>query len=380
MREPDYHGLRDVVGRSVQQRASRLRTGRRVRTSGVALALAVLLGLGGFTALTPTVRGPAPGESLPSGNPVETHWQYLLWAGAGDATHLYALVSDCGSCPTRLLASADSGRSWQQRSDFDGSRGPYRIHVVGPQALFVDLNSTGQSSPISFSEKFRRYQHVADWRVSLDGGTTWRKPLRTDVPVAAAAADDSVLRSAYDEKDGDAALYVLDRSTGSIAPLASQPPLVRFWLTDVPASIGVWVMGIDPVSRRPAVAVSRDRGATWTLSVFAGEAPVPSDDDPVAGQPSVASVDGRTAYAVFTEGDATARIYRSADAGRSWIRTNPDRPLSEGYRRSVCRIGPALLTWKPWILRRRGGTRTTGGGSRRTGHRTCGSPSMPRTD
>jgi len=123
----------------------------------------------------------------------------------------------------------------------------------------------------------------------------------------------------------------MDPATGTLAPLAAQPALAQYVMAAAPVDAGLWVKGLDPATRRPAVAVSRDRGQTWTVTVFTMESPAPSPGGgtPRSYLPDIATADGRTVYAII-EGtdDGFAHLYRSTDGGATWQRTNPDGPPS----------------------------------------------------
>lgn len=57
---------------------------------------------------------------------------------------------------------------------------------------------------------------------------------------------------------------VISSATGRVAPLTGQPPLEVCWAAPYADPAGRhWVTGTDPVDARPAVAYTRDGGATW---------------------------------------------------------------------------------------------------------------------
>jgi hypothetical protein len=138
-------------------------------------------------------------------------------------------------------------------------------------------------------------------------------------------------------------LRIFDPAQGRIRPLAHQPPL-QMLSGSVAIGSTVWVPGKDPVTRRPAVAVSHDGGATWTMRDLPGTAPDPlppssSTDVPgivttyVQGSTQLIVENATTAYALVwdastqpipvpdlpgTTGFAWLRTYRTTDGGLTW--------------------------------------------------------------
>jgi hypothetical protein len=112
-------------------------------------------------------------------------------------------------------------------------------------------------------------------------------------------------------------LAALDPATGQLRPLAAQPagdgtlevanpPALR------PAADGsLWVTTRSSDEQSTAVAISRDRGASWSRSPLG----------PGAGG-AVATYDGKVAYAVGTTelGSKFIVLHRTVDSGRSWQR------------------------------------------------------------
>ncbi|HEX8631534.1 MAG TPA: sialidase family protein [Catenuloplanes sp.] len=358
MPELDFHGLRDEIGdaarqpefASVMRRASRIRTRRYSAATGTAAVLTLAVALAGSTLASGGTRpsgppggaaGPGVGSSagVPSGGPARA----IEWAGAADALHLYAVLTDCDECPRRLVGSADGGRSWRTRHTFGGGQMQWfapRLITIGPESLLFDAPLAGQPGarlpgfPAGFPKAHNPVEPVrSNWRLTTDGGATWRDVAKSKTPVAAATAGSPIVSCEAETRDADnCVLYVLDPAAGRLAPLANQPPLLGMDVTRVPASAGLWVQGYHRDSERPAMAVSRDNGRTWTTTVFTEEPPVAaSTGRPRATQnlPNVTTADGRTAYAMFVRGAAPPRVYRSTDGGRTWKRTNGDTPVSE---------------------------------------------------
>jgi len=327
MHDLDFHGLVDEIGdaarqpefATVRQRTDRLRSRRRRAMAGGVLGVTAVLTLGGY-AITGPGGGPVgPAEASPSA--VVEAPARIRSATAGDADHFYALVADCESCKPRLMASEDGGRTWQQRPAYSALLEEPDIipnlDVLGPRILTLGLPAKlGRSENDSGAKR----------KISTDGGATWRDLQVSRTPVAAAPAGTHLV----DCITGTCGLAV-DPAAGTLAPLAAQPALAQYVMAHTPVGAGLWVKGLDPATGRPAVAVSRDRGQTWTVAVFTMESPAPSPDGgtPRSYLPDIATADGRTVYAII-EGtdDGYAHLYRSTDGGATWQRTNPDGPPS----------------------------------------------------
>jgi hypothetical protein len=109
-------------------------------------------------------------------------------------------------------------------------------------------------------------------------------------------------------------VYGVRDSDGQLSVLAAQPglnaPTVQ---TSVPSGRGWWVSGYDQTTGQESVAVSRDRGAHWTVRAL-GAAGI--------DVPTVATADGLTADA-FIRSSTGIRHFRSTDAGETWTEQQP---------------------------------------------------------
>ncbi|MCP3783845.1 hypothetical protein NLX85_10765 [Micromonospora sp. A3M-1-15] len=320
MPEPDFRGLQDELNGLVQQpdfgtvrrRAGRLRARARVAAAAgtlVAAAVAVLAAVTVLPSLAALREPPGPAAGARP---------EVVWAGAGDRDHLYAVLADCADCVQRLVASTDGGRTWQRRSEFgarpDGD--PVRPTVLGPTFLVVDL-------PLADPGKGSR---PTARRISVDGGRIWRDAGAAGSAREAAAPGTRIWGCVL-YAPPDCGIVVADPEAGALAPLASPPPLDAAVPLVAPPSAGYWVRGCDPATGRPALAVSRTGGRSWSTHVF-------DRDSAVDGCFfDAATTDGRTVVVSFLDPDAGAlrRVYRSTDGGAGWRSTDSPR-LPEGWR------------------------------------------------
>jgi hypothetical protein len=98
----------------------------------------------------------------------------------------------------------------------------------------------------------------------------------------------------------------------------------------------LWVFGLEPATRRPAVATSHDGGQSWTVAVLPGTESTTIAQTKATILPSVVSRDGHTAYATVWQRDqahgvaltgGSLRVSRTADGGTSWRSVDPSAQL-----------------------------------------------------
>jgi hypothetical protein len=150
--------------------------------------------------------------------------------------------------------------------------------------------------------------------ISRDGGVSWA-PVRTTPAAQPAPPGAAVLCRPV--ADAAACTLQVVEPSGRSAPLSGRPALAP---AEGPVSgdgDNLWVAGTDPGSGRPAVAVSADRGRTWSTHVFAD---VTGCAERGCDPPELAVGGGQAAYAVVAD-PASGRyvVYRGTAAG-GWER------------------------------------------------------------
>lgn len=247
---------------------------------------------------------PRPGVSGPGA--------IIQWAGATDADHLYLAYLHCDRLACHkgsfdLVGSDDGGHTWSDRASglaADGWR------VVGPGTVLAMREST--------------IEHPL---VSVDGGRTWSG--LTVVPATKMVPDGGTLICHSASTQAPCRLFAVDPGAGLLAPLSGQPALTLQPSSSIVDAVGrLWVSGTDRASVRPAVAVSLDRGRTWSAHVFTG---LPACATPSCDAPALATADGRTVYATMSDTAGQRRVVYRSDDGRAWSRVDAgDVPYGRG--------------------------------------------------
>ncbi|MFC7547957.1 hypothetical protein [Plantactinospora sp. GCM10030261] len=236
-----------------------------------------------------------------------------------DGTRLYGWRLHCPAPPCdkrwmRVVGSDDGGRTWTER----GRPAPVaRLAVLDRDTLLAaPADADSHTSLLT----------------SVDGGRSWEPvPVRPAVREVPAGAAVTCLANTG-TGTGTCRLAAVGPAAGGLAALATAPPL-KLTTNGLAVSFPdaedgfLRVSGADPGSGRPAVAVSADRGRTWSTRVFTEPADcLPGGCD----WRSMATGSGSTGYLVI---DTLARqrpvVYR-AEPGDNWRRLDTDAiPLGE---------------------------------------------------
>ena len=348
MPEPHFTGLRAYVDNAarqpdfdaVRQRAGRVRRRRAVVSSAAAAVAALLVtGLGYAATAGPQVALPKPSASATP----DSGWPRVTGVQATGAADLYVLYERCRDCGSELYASDDAGATWQRRSVPPTAGGTListfaslgRGVLVWRDGQLVNLQDLPGSSPTGSAVAEPSGTLGREW-TTVDGGRSWRQAVVDTKPVAAVPAGTRPVDCHVVGQTSPCRIYAVDPVTGRFAPLATQPSGItvsRNWAgqTDVPLGGRLWVAGLDPATRKPAVASSSDGGRTWHTFVFSGGVPAkPSKLGIIAGMylPTVAAGPGGTAYALLYHDDHGREAYRTTDGGVTW-RPVPGGPVAD---------------------------------------------------
>lgn len=276
--------------------AGRRRHRLRTASATAAAVLAGVLMVGGGLLLPGRMNHSLPPADAPStaATPAD---EPIQWAGAHDADHLYLSHMACpaGDCPkttVQLRGSRDGGETWTDRGEpFD----TFGLAVAGPETLVSSRHvEAGGRRTLA---------------VSIDGGSTWRLP-REEAAVDTVPA--GWLVTCWAASGEPCTLWTVHPDGDRRAPLRHQPALVANPDDLLPQRAGdrIWVRGNDPVTGRPAVAVSADAGRTWSVQVFA-DAP---GCHPEGCWPAELATGGSHAY-VLAVGESARAVYRLTESG-----------------------------------------------------------------
>jgi photosystem II stability/assembly factor-like uncharacterized protein len=255
--------------RTDQRRRRREQAGKSRRTTGILIALVLVVTAG--IAVAVLVGSRAPREALPWARLGTEDVHSLAFAGEGTDRVLFGHHGG-------LLATADGGRTWDALS-------------VGEDAMSTATSADG-SIIIAGHEVFR---------ASRDGGTTWAS-ITTDLP--------SLDIHGFTRDPVDPARMWAYPVTGGLWESIDGGATFRQVRTDnvlfptaVAAGSGIRLLGVETAG----LIESSDGGRTWSPLAMPPTFPMTG---------LAASADGRILYAGAQDG-----LYRSEDGGHSWEAT-----------------------------------------------------------
>ncbi|RSM51496.1 hypothetical protein DMB66_41780 [Actinoplanes sp. ATCC 53533] len=347
MRAPQFEELRAYADDAVRQpgfadirrRARRVRR-RRTAASSAAAAVAVLVVTGlGYVATTGSRGGSPVAVPTPATSAADTGWPRVTSVAATGSKDLYAVVERCRECGPQLYASPDAGATWQRRpvppapdtSDTSGDVRTALIVELGNGILAwkerrsIKLEDL-RTSPSGTTDGGRGPSANQGLWITVDGGRTWRRAAIDPEPVAAVLPGTRPVDCGLLGPASPCRIYAVNPVSGRFAPLADQPPGITVesgWAgqTSVPLSAGLWVPGLDPATRKPAVAASSDGGRTWRTRVFTDGVAAEAHDGMIATMylPTVAAGPNGTAYVLTYRADLRKDTHRTTDGGASWV-------------------------------------------------------------
>lgn len=307
----------------IQRRARRR---RRTRTGAAAAAVTAVLVAGGLVGTQVGSGGqPVPAGSAPaaSASPASTSDDGpVWWAGVGDATHLYTVLHSCGC----LMGSDDAGRTWTVRQASWGLHG--RPEVRGPHTLVIPRQGTTSPDKPDLGP-------LLPPQVSIDGGRTWAQLTESSTPAVTVPSggwlicDDVPLGSVV-IMNAACTPRAVDPVHHRTQPLVTPGGITIEGVASLPASVGLWLYGLDH-NGKPTVLDSRDDGRTWSTH------PVPVGEQSDGGfgpEMQLTTHDGQIADLIVSTGilaNGPVRYgFESRDGGTTWRPTNDGAPLPAG--------------------------------------------------
>lgn len=334
MPEPGFTSLREELSEAVRQpdfdtvrrRAGSMR--RRRAGAAAAVFLATVLTATGLVVTTrdvPDERGPF--DTAPAGTEApESGWPRMS-SVAYTGTDIYAVRTQCRECQAELHVSSDEGGSWQRRTMPPAPENAQRpreaaLTALAPGVLvWREITTVPWSTAVTPGSAGPR---VVPW-ITRDGGRSWQRAEISTQPVAVVPAGASPVDCATWDV-ATCKVGVVDPATGRFAPLADQPTGITVedrwdWQINVPLGGRPWIPGLDPVTKKPAVATSADGGRTWHTHVFTDGVPAEYDKiGGVAGKylPTIAAGPGATAYVLTYRADDARDVRYTSDGGTTW--------------------------------------------------------------
>jgi hypothetical protein len=286
-----------------------VRRRRRRNAATAAICVVAVLGLVSGTALAVKSHRPAPGGVAPAQPSVamSSSPHAVMFK---DKAEGYAVLTACPSdrevtdqgCLYEFASTEDGGRKWTMRRFPE----PHAADELGP--LSLDIEPLGGGHVLLLSRTAGR---EARW-FSADQGDSWAKlPHLPQGSIREAPAGATVAFRCWTPKCelyGPVADFPDGRSfrIGSAGShgLDPQDRAVKDRLPIMASDGSLWVAMFGKVN---SVAVSRDRGRTWSKALT----------EP--GEPAmhVFTNDGKTVY-MFDREPGSVRVRRSGDGGKTW--------------------------------------------------------------
>ncbi|MET8149639.1 sialidase family protein [Actinoplanes sp. NPDC049668] len=331
MPEPGFTRLREEFSQAVRQPdfdTVRRRSGGIRRRRAVTAAAAFLATVLTATGLVTTSRDLPDEPSLFDTTPTATEtpdgrvWPRMT-SVADTGTEVYAVYTRCRDCDTKLYVSSDDGESWQQRTIPTAPPNAENPREATLTVLTPGVIAWRERTVLPWTEA-ETPATVLPW-ITRDGGRTWQRAEISNQPVTAVPAGASPVDCGVWDVSA-CAVGVIDPATAKFAPLAAQPTGITVaeqwnWQVNVPLGGRLWIPGLDPVTKKPAVATSADGGRTWHTHVFTDGVTAESPGIgwiPAMYLPRIAAGSGAAAYVLTYRADNVADVRYTTDGGTTW--------------------------------------------------------------
>lgn len=327
MGEIDFSGLRRDVEEAtrlpsfsvVERRAWRRRVSDRFTVAAAIVATIAAIAPVVVAASTGTVRrppllrvdDPQRTETVPGPEPTTA----LRAVTGGSFDTLYAAFDTCrgesGDARCNLQVTQLGGGYARPASLATGLLRP------DPRAVLVDVRLSMLSPRSMLLSAKGAIGQTFTVRIGTEGGT---HAVETPTRLLDLRPGDRV----FQLRD-EGPLYGVRQSDDATSLLPSQPSLVEpVVVPGIPSQLGWWVTGRDGATGRPAVAVSRDLGASWTVRTLEVAA-----TKTAIYPPTLVTGDGRLVYAFLNTGSEIIEV-RSEDGGASWSQQHTTMPWPAG--------------------------------------------------
>ncbi|MFD5766629.1 WD40/YVTN/BNR-like repeat-containing protein [Streptomyces sp. NPDC127049] len=241
----------------------------------------------------------------------------------------FALLAECFSDPAR----PENGFCRQRVAVLDRGAGHWRLgtsplpELRGDEGVSAQLRVLGSGRALV--EDGGGEEPLRGW-FTADGGRNWRsvdqRPAgRTpEIPAGAVLTTECATDpGAAPEECERERLVVVSPRDGRRRALVTQPPLgAHPWPADMAEPDGSWwVSGVEPLTGRAAVAVSRDAGRSWSLSRPSSPTEAPGRYiGVVVGPDSVYAAEMGELKGGEPVKNPLRALHRSRDGGRTWQR------------------------------------------------------------